>query len=99
MMGISFGGCGITDKRFGVVVFFLAVSMLTLNSGNVLAQTGGTGIVVGTVTDPSGAAVPEATVTLTDTSTLKINSGQKGVVLVGASRRHCPSRPKDRRTG
>jgi hypothetical protein len=88
-----------TDKRFGVVVFFLAVSMLTLNSGNVLAQTGGTGIVVGTVTDPSGAAVPEATVTLTDTSTLKINSGQKGVVLVGASRRHFPSRPKDRRTG
>src|SRR5580693_7249534 len=58
-----------TGKHFGVVVFLLAVAMLTLNSGNVLAQTGGTGIVVGTVTDPSGAAVPEATVTLTDTST------------------------------
>ena len=85
-------------KRFGVVVFFLAVAILALNPGSVFAQTGGTGIVVGTVTDPSGA-VPEATVTLTDTSTLKINSSQKGVVLVGTSRRHCPSRPKDRRTG
>jgi hypothetical protein len=58
-----------TNKRFGVVVFFLAVAILALNSGNVFAQTGGTGIVVGTVTDPSGAAVPEATVTLTDAAT------------------------------
>jgi hypothetical protein len=40
-------------KRFGVVVFLLAVAILTLNSGNVFAQTGGTGIVVGTVADPS----------------------------------------------
>jgi len=38
LMGISFGGCGMTGKRFGVVVFFLAVSMLTLNSGYVFAQ-------------------------------------------------------------
>jgi hypothetical protein len=58
-----------TGKRFGVVVFFLAVAILALNSGNVFAQTAGTGIVVGTVTDPSGAAVPGATVTLTDTAT------------------------------
>ena len=43
-------------KRFGVVVFLLAVAILTLNSGNVFAQTGGTGIVVGTVTDPSTGA-------------------------------------------
>jgi Carboxypeptidase regulatory-like domain len=56
-------------KGFGVVVFFLAVAILTLNSGSVFAQTGGTGIVVGTVTDPSGAAVPGAVVTLTDTAT------------------------------
>jgi hypothetical protein len=58
-----------TGKRFGVVVFFLAVAILALNSSNVFAQTAGTGIVVGTVTDPSGAAVPEAVVTLTDTAT------------------------------
>ena len=38
MMGISFGGCGMTGKRFGALVFFLAVSMLTLNSGYVFAQ-------------------------------------------------------------
>jgi hypothetical protein len=58
-----------TSKRFGVVVFFLAVAILALNSGNVFAQTSGTGIVVGTVTDPSGAAVPGATVTLADITT------------------------------
>jgi hypothetical protein len=58
-----------TSKRFGVAVFFLAVTILALNSGDVIAQTGGTGIVVGTVIDPSGAAVPGATVTLTDTAT------------------------------
>jgi hypothetical protein len=58
-----------TGKRFGLVVFFLAVAILASNSGSVFAQTGGTGIVVGTVTDPSGAAVPGATVTLTDTAT------------------------------
>src|ERR1700726_4387586 len=55
--------------RSCMMVLAIAVSMLTLNSGNVFAQTGGTGIVVGTVTDPSGAAVPGATVTLTDVAT------------------------------
>ena len=52
-----------------MIVLAIAVAILTLNSGNVLAQTGGTGIVVGTVTDPSGAGVPGATVTLTDATT------------------------------
>src|SRR3984893_3666275 len=52
-----------------LIVLAIAVAILTLNSGNVLAQTGGTGIVVGTVTDPSGAGVPGATVTLTDATT------------------------------
>jgi hypothetical protein len=58
-----------TSKPSGVVVFFLAVAILALNSGNVFAQTGGTGIVVGTVTDPSGAAVPGAIVALRDAAT------------------------------
>jgi len=57
------------NSRSYVLVLAIAVSMLTLNSGYVFAQTGGTGIVVGTVTDPSGAAVPGATVTLTDAAT------------------------------
>lgn len=56
-------------KRVALVVFFLAVAFLAVSPTNVFAQTGGTGIVVGTVTDPSGAAVPGATVTLTDTAT------------------------------
>jgi hypothetical protein len=56
-------------KRVALVVFFLAVAFLAVNPHNLFAQTGGTGIVVGTVTDPTGAAVPGATVTLTDTAT------------------------------
>jgi Carboxypeptidase regulatory-like domain len=56
-------------KSVGLLVFFLAIAFLVLSPNNVFAQTGGTGIVVGTVTDPSGAAVPAATVTLTDTAT------------------------------
>ena len=56
-------------KRVALVVSFLAVAFLAVNPHNLLAQTGGTGIVVGTVTDPTGAAVPGATVTLTDTAT------------------------------
>jgi len=34
-----------------------------------MGQTAGTGVIVGTVTDPSGAAIAGATVTLTDTAT------------------------------
>jgi hypothetical protein len=56
-------------KSVCLLVFFLTVAFLVLGPNNVFAQTGGTGIVVGTVTDPSGAAVPAATVTLTDTAT------------------------------
>jgi hypothetical protein len=56
-------------KSVGLLVSFLAVGLLVLCPNNVFAQTGGTGILVGTVTDPSGAAVPGATVALTDTAT------------------------------
>jgi Carboxypeptidase regulatory-like domain len=50
----------------------LAIAFIVLASLNVtfaFAQATNTGTVVGTVTDQSGAVVPEATVTLTDTST------------------------------
>jgi hypothetical protein len=56
-------------SRSYMMVLAIAVVVLTLNSGNAFAQTGGTGIVVGTVTDPTGAAVPGAAVTLTDAAT------------------------------
>jgi hypothetical protein len=57
------------NSRYYMMLLAIAVSILTLNSGNVFAQTGGTGIVMGTVTDPSGAAVPGAAVALTDAAT------------------------------
>jgi hypothetical protein len=56
-------------KSVGLLVSFLVVALLVLSLNNVFAQTGGTGILVGTVTDPSGAAIAGAKVTLTDTST------------------------------
>ena len=59
----------LNNSRFYLAVLAFAVAILVLNAGNLFAQTGGTGIVVGTVTDPSGAAVPAATVTLTDAAT------------------------------
>ena len=45
------------------------VLCLTLISGAAWAQTTSTGTVVGQVTDPSGAVVTNATVTMTDTAT------------------------------
>ena len=55
--------------RVGLVVLILLVALVALSPAKILAQTAGTGVVVGTVTDPSGAAIVGATVTLTDTST------------------------------
>src|ERR1700688_3860248 len=59
----------LNNLRFYLAAVAFAVAILTSTSGNAFAQTGGTGIVVGTVTDPSGAAVPGATVTLIDAAT------------------------------
>jgi len=57
-----------TCARIGLVVF--AVTFLLISSAiPVDAQTAGTGIIVGTVIDPSGAVIAGAIVTLTDTST------------------------------
>lgn len=51
-------------KRFLVVCFLLLASACSA-----LAQAGGTGSIEGTVTDPSGAAVPGASVAATDNAT------------------------------
>jgi len=52
-----------------LVVFSFVFGLLSICSHSAWAQTAGTGQVVGTVTDPTGAAISGATVTLTDTTT------------------------------
>ncbi len=63
-----------TLKQLGVFVFILVAGFVALSPAKMLAQTAGSGVVVGTVTDPSGAAIVGATVTLTDTSTNAVRS-------------------------
>jgi Carboxypeptidase regulatory-like domain len=71
----------------------LAVFLLFLLSSFVAvdgyAQTAGTGLIVGTVTDPSGAAVPGATVTLTDTAT----NAERTAITNDAGRYNFPNVP------
>jgi hypothetical protein len=56
--------------RTGFASFaILAALLLVMIPSQAAAQTANTGTVAGTVVDPSGAAVVEATVSLTDTST------------------------------
>src|SRR5579885_2186272 len=45
------------------------IALLTLSFISGFAQSTATGTIVGTVTDPSGAVVPDATVTIVDRST------------------------------
>jgi outer membrane receptor protein involved in Fe transport len=54
-------------KRIFVVAFALLIA-LSIGSGRLAAQTSTTGDVAGVVTDPSGAVVPDANVTLKDES-------------------------------
>ncbi len=63
-----------TLKQLRVFVFVLVAVLVVLSPAKILGQTAGTGVVVGTVTDPSGAAIVGATVTLTDTSTNAMRS-------------------------
>src|SRR5215469_8165735 len=48
-------------RRFGII--FLASGVLALSASQALSQTGGEGAIEGTVTDSTGAAIPNATVT------------------------------------
>jgi Carboxypeptidase regulatory-like domain len=56
------------NPRFGFIIFVLIASLIT-SSPAMFAQIGNTGVVLGTVTDPSGGAIVAATITLTDNST------------------------------
>ena len=53
------------SKRF-VVVMFAFLAVMSMGSGRLAAQTSATGDVAGIVTDPSGAVVPDAKISLKD---------------------------------
>ncbi len=52
-----------------LTVAVLAIVFLACSDRCIVAQTSGNGNIVGTITDPSGAAVPNATVVVTNTDT------------------------------
>jgi hypothetical protein len=56
-------------NRRGDVAVLAVVFLLTLFASSLLAQTAGSGALTGTVTDPTGAAVPSVAVTLTSADT------------------------------
>jgi len=57
----------VVARRFLLSVLVVLGALLVLHPA--LAQTGGTGSINGTITDPSGSVVPNATVTAVNTST------------------------------
>src|SRR5271163_4993940 len=66
-------------------LFFVALAALVFVPGALHAQTNISGDIAGTVTDPSGAAVPGATVTATDTATgavKVVKTGEAGAYRV-----------------
>src|SRR5579872_2476180 len=55
-----------------------AGSLMLLWVPSLLAQSAGTGALTGTITDPSGAVVPNVTVTLTSTDTNQVRTAITG---------------------
>jgi carboxypeptidase family protein len=64
----SFGGGGLMKISMRFAIAFVALVAL-LSSAPAWAQTANTALVLGTVTDPAGAVVPDATAALTNTAT------------------------------
>jgi hypothetical protein len=60
-------------RRVALIAMFLIVA-----AGVVLAQSAGTAGLTGTITDPSGAAVPNVTVTLTSNDTNQVRTAMTG---------------------
>lgn len=65
------------NKLGAKVIHVLAIFLLMI--GYCVAQSAGTGALTGTVTDPTGAVVPNVTVTVTN-----VDSGQARTVMTGA---------------
>src|SRR5262245_47055415 len=63
------------NKSLRAVVWTLVVLAIC---GVLLGQSAGTGALTGTVTDPAGAIVPKATVTLTNTQTNQVRTATTG---------------------
>lgn len=64
--------------NFAMYARILVVALLSLAVPAAFAQSAGTGALTGTVTDPSGAVVPNVTVTLTSTATGQIRTVTTG---------------------
>lgn len=78
------------EGRNSRYLIFLAILSVLLLSSNAVAQGAGnfdTGTIVGTVSDPSGAVIPHASVTVTNTKTGIVNravTGSDGLFTVPA---------------
>jgi len=77
------------SKRAVLLVCSLVCLSVLTATALLFAQTAGTGIVVGTVIDPTGAAVPGASLILTDTGT----NAQRTAVTNEAGRYNFPNVP------
>ncbi len=67
-----------TSKMFSRNVLFLLALIAFAFAPSLMAQSAGTGALTGTISDPSGAIVPNVTVTLTSTDTNQVRTATTG---------------------
>ncbi len=65
-------------KTIGVSRWQIVAALLLLSAANVMSQSAGTGALTGTVTDPSGAAIPGVMVTLANKETGQVRTTETG---------------------